>query len=268
MIVTEEFKQIKILFITGLHGNEINSDILLDNYLKEAKFNNVIIDKIGPISIFESRDVSFNLNRLDEVNNLFLYAKKMKKLLKKIKEYDIILDSHNTALCKNVILHSSKEDRNYIKPELDTSMVIWRQSKFDTISEYCRKLGKISFTLETQGMYYIKGKDYKEEFQFLDDTIKLCLELFLNEQLPNKSGKLLFTEDNKLRSITLKKRIYMNADDLICSISDKENIIMIDNLIKGIKEFNDLLNENTIVNIVAPGNNISDNFEGTIEIFK
>lgn len=266
MIATEKFEPIKILFITGLHGNEINSNILIDNYLKEAKFNNIIIDKIGPISNFESRDVSFNLNRLDEVNNLFLYAKKMKKLLKKIKEYDIILDSHNTPLCKNIILHSSKEDRNYFKPELDTSMVIWRKSEFDTISEYCRKLGKISFTIETQGMYYIKGQDYKEEFKFLDNTIKLCLELFLNEQLPNKTNELLFTEDNKLRSITLKKHISMDAGDLICTMSGKENIIRIDNLIKGTKEFNDLLNENSLVNIVAPGNNISDDFEGTIEI--
>lgn len=90
---------------------------------------------------------------MDQVEKMKELSNKMDELKNHIQNHDIILDIHNSEICQNLLLVSSKNKPNWkVSKEKYLDMVVWRESEFESISEYARKQGKISFIIEFGGM--------------------------------------------------------------------------------------------------------------------
>lgn len=251
-------KNLKILLITGLHGSELYGDIVVKKLIKNFSIEGIEIDSIGPINTNMKRNVDFNLNRIDEINDLFAKAKQMKKLLAKTKEYDIILDIHNTEACMNCLLHSSQTDRNYLLPDMVPIPfeILWRKSKFDTVSEYLRKQGKISYTVEINSNVFIDHGKLDRDVDFLKYVIKFSILQTNHDCL---TEKLMFTPYNKLRVIKLNKRRWYTEKDFFYP----QDILTVDG-----KPFDEVCLEEKLnvkrIKAIAVDGNYSDTFEGIL----
>ena len=226
----------KVLLITGLHGSEQYTKIIIKRFQELFEEKKMFIDftLLGlDISYFDrptinnERTVNLNMNNIDDVNILFKEAKHMSNLLEAIEESDIVLDIHNSPNCIPMALISVEniDYKNKYNEYFSTgnfhscSPIYWRYGKVTTISEHARRKGKLSFTMEFGGMFYDVfdahkqnklDKDVKFLYTFIADCDKflkqrdLTLEnpnsFMVKCNLPSKPKQDLLNEFNKLRS--------------------------------------------------------------------
>ena len=260
----------KILLITGIHGNEERSQLIVKDFLNKY---NVFETKDYSLTVynfetgFNTRDVHFNLNRMDQVQKLNDIAEKMKNLKEVIQKSDIIIDIHNTTICANKLLVTTEsletlpKWKTYSKDYQE--MVIWRLSKFESLSEYARKLGKIAFTAEFGGMVANEEMTPPNDLLFLRESIDLCMDLFemrkfQESETPSLFLQSLFTEYNKLVEVELDRKTFLYPGQLISG----EKVVSINSDID-INIINASL-ESYTYNVVSPEANYSTKFEGTI----
>ena len=221
---------------------------------------------------FDTRDVSFNLNRMDQVDKMQIINDRMQTLKALISRSDIVLDIHNSPLCTNLLLVTGKELPDYkVSKEKYIKHIVWRKSDFVSISEYARNLDKVAFTVEFGRMDEDKKKTPKKDIKFLNKTIKLCMDIYyyrkMNKQsIPNMMIGVfeeetgynypLFNMYNQLIEITTKNKEYMfpgmevDGSNINCLISPH-------NL-----ELNEINKHNYMV--ISPESSYSDKFEGVI----
>ena len=258
----------RILLITGIHGNEERSTKILEDFLRRYQlgFHCELLGFEMNTGV-KSRDISFNLNRMDQVEKLNEIASRMNLLKDYIHKFDIIIDIHNTTICANKLLVTTEsletlpKWKTYSKDYQE--MVIWRLSKFESLSEYARKLGKIAFTAEFGGMVANEETTPPNDLLFLRESINLCMDLFemrkfQESENPSLLIQPLFTEYNKLVEVELDRKTFLYPGQLI----EGKNVLSINSEIDI-----DIINEsveNYNYKIVSPEANYSTKFEGTI----
>ena len=252
----------KVLLITGIHGNEertiLIAEELIKKYPKLQDPGQFDIDIVHLNSGFKQRDVQFNLNRIDQVELLKTINTKIQTIITSIKNYDIVLDLHNSEICSNKLLVSYQKDLPdwYVYNKKYLNDVIWRKSDFVSISEYARQCGKISFTVEFGGMVSQTQKVPKNDLKFLKRAIKLSSKIFEYEKQIKREvrqkGELgefkLFDEFNQLLTLKLKESQLLFPDQIITNNKIEHTI-------------NGIYNDNFIV--ICPESNYGTVFEGT-----
>ena len=264
----------KILLITGIHGNEVRSKQILNWFLSYSQVSlSSQMELIGFDfnSGFNTRDVSFNLNRMDQVQKLNEVKERMDYLKECINKADIIIDIHNTPICENKLLVSTKslETLPNWKTYSDDyhDMEIWRLSNFESLSEYARTLGKIAFTAEFGGMVSNDSNVPPKDIVFLRETIDLCTDLlgqrkFQDSENPSILTRPLFTEYNRLVEIEIENKTFLYPGQIIPgeSIVSINSDIDINIITESIQNYS--------YEVVSPESNYSNVFEGTIKKLK
>lgn len=264
----------KVLLITGIHGNEERSQLIvkdfLDNY-PDPESRDYTLTVYNFETGFNTRDVHFNLNRMDQVEKLNILAQNILSLKECIRKADIIIDIHNTPICENKLLVTTEslETLPNWKTYSDDyhDMVIWRLSNFESLSEYARKLGKISFTAEFGGMVSNDSNVPPKDIVFLREAIDLCTDLLGQRKFPDSENpsiltKPLFTEYNRLVEIEIKNKTFLYPGQIIPG----ESIVSINSYID-INIINESI-QNYNYEVVSPESNYSNAFEGTIKKLK
>lgn len=263
----------KVLLITGIHGNEERSQLIVKDFL--VKFDPELLDYSLIVYNFDTgfntRDVYFNLNRMDQIEKLNILANNILLLKDNIQKSDIIIDIHNTPICENKLLVTTEslETLPNWKTYSDNyhNMVIWRLSKFESLSEFARKSGKISFTAEFGGMVANEEITPSNDLIFLRESIELCIDLFRQRKFqdsenPSVLNKPLFNEYNRLIEVKLKNKIFLYPGQIIPGelIESINSDINIDIINESIQNYN--------YEVVAPESNYNNIFEGTIKKIK
>ena len=252
--------KLKVLLIVGIHGNEERTILIADELLKkypklQDKFD-FTIENLD--SSFKQRDVQFNLNRIDQVELLKTINTKIQTIISSIKNYDIVLDLHNSEICSNKLLVSYQKDLPdwYVYSKKYLKDVIWRRSEFVSISEYARQLDKISFTVEFGGMVSQTQNVPKEDLKFLKRAIKISSKILEYEKIHKEvyrkskfSKHKLFDEYNQLLTLKLKDSQLLVPNQIITNNK-------IEQTIKGIYTNNFI--------VISPEANFGKVFEGTI----
>lgn len=274
--------KLKVLLITGIHGNEQRSRLIANDYLtKYNKSANPQFElKVLNFNNFsDTRDIHFNLNRVDNINKLIDIHENLEELTKAINEADIVLDIHNSEICSNKLLISSKGlpdslDYKVSKPEY-LKHVIWRNTNFESISELARNRGKIAFTMEFGGMYSNKRGTPKKDLKFITKAIKISRDIFYyrkmktqfltSEEFGNEAGYKfnLLTIYNQLVTVTLKEYRYLFPKDNIPGES-----VQIVSTAKLFEQFPKAKNEEYTFEVVSPEANYHNKFEGCIKPFR
>lgn len=194
----------KILFITGIHGNEqkmeTEFDLIKDKL--ELPEGTEVTFATGISLEKQMRNVSFNLNNLKDIEKLQKQHYKMKKLLEKIEEADIVLDLHNSPFCRDFCLVSLKQEELPIQRELglfNTKVpVLWRYSETETISNFARNKGKLAYTIEFGGMV-----GWSEP-----QKLKTFLEKLINDLTSTDIDKEQFGLGRYIYSTTINNDVY------------------------------------------------------------
>ena len=230
----------KVLLITGAHNNEEYAKYLVDN--------TSLLDTLGvTVRTFSmnledtpvSRDISINLNRIKDHEMVYNLAQKLNELYALIKQYDVIIDIHNSQNIENLNLISFSDESdlsfkdwasNY---KLKTDFV-YRRTKFNTISGYARDNGKIAVTCEINGMnpFGISTTQKNKDTNFLIDTIYDCVEIFMEKISPSSKSIKVFDESKILYEITPTKKyselnvyngvVKLKLDEFTCKEFPKE----------------------------------------------
>ena len=230
----------KVLLITGAHNNEEYAKYLVDN--------TSLLDTLGvTVRTFSmdledtpvSRDIPINLNRIKDHEMVYNLAQKLNELYALIKQYDIIIDIHNSQNIENLNLISFSDESdlsfkdwasNY---KLKTDFV-YRRTKFNTISGYARDNGKIAVTCEVNGMnpFGISTTQKNKDTNFLIDTIYDCVEIFMEKISPSSKSIKVFDESKILYEITPTKKyselnvyngvVKLKLDEFTCRAFPKE----------------------------------------------
>ena len=266
----------KILLITGIHGNEERSQLIVKDFLDkypDLESRDYTLTVYNFETGFNTRDVHFNLNRMDQVEKLNILAQNILSLKEHIQKSDIIIDIHNTPICKNILLVTTEsletlpDWKVYSQDYLD--MIIWRLSKFESLSEFARKLGKIAFTAEFGGMTSNDLFTPAKDLVFLRYSLDLCMDLFEMRSFKdtdnvNRSLLLLplFTEYNRLVEIEIEIKTFLYPGQIIPG----ESIVSINSDID-INIINESI-QNYSYEVVSPESNYSNVFEGTIKKLK
>ena len=230
----------KVLLITGAHNNEEYAKYLVDN--------TSLLDTLGvTVRTFSmnledtpvSRDISINLNRIKDHEMVYNLAQKLNELYALIKQYDIIIDIHNSQNIENLNLISFSDEsdpsfQNWAsKYKLKTNFV-YRRTKFNTISGYARDNGKIAVTCEINGMnpFSISTSQKNKDTNFLIDTIYDCVEIFMEKISPSSKSIKVFDESKILYEITPTKKyselnvyngvVKLKLDEFTCKEFPKE----------------------------------------------
>ena len=87
------------------------------------------------------RDLSFNLNRIEDHQLIFKFNQKIKKLYNSINNYDIIIDLHNSPNIENLNLisfskNSEKHFHTWKSLQNLKTPFLFRKAIFNTISGY------------------------------------------------------------------------------------------------------------------------------------
>ena len=252
--------KLKVLLITGIHGNEERTILIANELLKKYPNleYNYDITIVNLDSGFKQRDVQFNLNRIDQVELLKTINTKIQTIISSIKNYDIVLDLHNSEICSNKLLVSYQKDLPdwYVYSKKYLKDVIWRRSEFVSISEYARQLDKISFTVEFGGMVSQTELVPRGDLKFLKRAIKLGSKILEYEKIhkevyrKNKFNKhKLFDEYNQLLTLKLKEPQLLFPNQIITNNKIEQTI-------------NGIYTNNFIV--ISPEANFGKVFEGTI----
>ena len=230
----------KVLLITGAHNNEEYAKYLVDN--------TSLLDTLGvTVRTFSmdledtpvSRDIPINLNRIKDHEMVYNLAQKLNELYALIKQYDVIIDIHNSQNIENLNLISFSDESdlsfkdwasNY---KLKTDFV-YRRTKFNTISGYARDNGKIAVTCEVNGMnpFGISTTQKNKDTNFLIDTIYDCVEIFMEKISPSSKSIKVFDESKILYEITPTKKyselnvynsiVKLKLDEFTCKEFPKE----------------------------------------------
>lgn len=230
----------KVLLVTGAHNNEEYAKYLVDN--------TSLLDTLGvTVRTFSmdledtpvSRDIPINLNRIKDHEMVYNLAQKLNELYALIKQYDIIIDIHNSQNIENLNLISFSDESdlsfkdwasNY---KLKTDFV-YRRTKFNTISGYARDNGKIAVTCEVNGMnpFGISTTQKNKDTNFLIDTIYDCVEIFMEKISPSSKSIKVFDESKILYEITPTKKyselnvyngiVKLKLDEFTCKEFPKE----------------------------------------------
>ena len=230
----------KVLLITGAHNNEEYAKYLVDN--------TSLLDTLGvTVRTFSmdledtsvSRDIPINLNRIKDHEMVYNLAQKLNELYALIKQYDVIIDIHNSQNIENLNLISFSDESdlsfkdwasNY---KLKTDFV-YRRTKFNTISGYARDNGKIAVTCEINGMnpFGISTTQKNKDTNFLIDTIYDCVEIFMEKISPSSKSIKVFDESKILYEITPTKKyselnvyngvVKLKLDEFTCKEFPKE----------------------------------------------
>lgn len=151
-----------ILIISGVHGDEITPIYctrLIQDYLNATKFNVNTITILSAVNKKgiknNSRDIiekySNDLNRSFSSEEQEDYVSILKSHIDK---NDVIIDVHSSPKCTEFLLINQDFNANsYVEFCIKNNIKYFlRYSSSDTIKKYCNELGKISFTLELNGM--------------------------------------------------------------------------------------------------------------------
>lgn len=230
----------KVLLVTGAHNNEEYAKYLVDN--------TSLLDTLGvTVRTFSmdledtpvSRDIPINLNRIKDHEMVYNLAQKLNELYALIKQYDVIIDIHNSQNIENLNLISFSDESNpsfqnwASKYKLKTNFV-YRRTKFNTISGYARDNGKIAITCEINGMnpFGISTSQKNKDTNFLIDTIYDCVEIFLEKILPSPKPIKVFDESKILYEIIPTKKyselnvyngvVKLKLDEFTCKEFPKE----------------------------------------------
>lgn len=262
----------RILIITGIHGNEERNKQILNHFLANYQVPlNEICEIMGfdMNTGFKTRDVSFNLNRMDQVQQLTEIKERMDYLKECIDRADIVIDLHNSPICSNKLLVTTKSIDTlpdwYTYSESYQDMIIWRLSNFESLSEYARKLGKIAFTAEFGGMVSNEIEPSPNDILFLRYSLDLCLDLFEQREFKKNDSILnfkLFTEFNQLIEIKLQSKTFLYPGQIIPgstieSINSKTEVNHID---KPIENYN--------YEVISPESNYDYIFDGITKKIK
>lgn len=191
----------KVLIITGLHGSEQYSKCVVEQFklrkqipnFKDSGFEGLMIYPDLELIFFHreytknQRELSLNMNNVDDINTLIRETQQMNILLELMEEADIVLDVHNSTNCDNLALVSI-ENESYLKKYNDyfgngrfnpNIPLVWRYSKVQTISELARRKGKLGLTLEIGGMSYdffseANQKKIINDAKWLDTIVQDC----------------------------------------------------------------------------------------------
>ena len=270
--------KIKVLLITGIHGNEQRSELIAKDFM--IKYLDIVNPKYDLTiynfnNLYDSRDAHFNINRIDQVDKLTDTYEKIIDLKKEILCADIVLDIHNSEICSNKLLISSTnlpESLDYKVSKLKyTKHIIWRNTSIESLSEFARKNNKVSFTVEFGGMYANTRKTPKKDLKFLDKAIKICTEIFNYRKLKEdhlKDGIVgandyrinLLTIYNQLVEVTLKEKKYLFPKDLI--VGDEVHSVSYARLFE---QYPKATNEEYTFEVVSPEANYHNKFEGCIK---
>lgn len=154
---------LKILIITGVHGDEITPiiagfkliKILEDNHYKHYKHLTILhavnIDAIRDKSRSAKGDDSKDLNRMF-VNES---AGDIKAAIDgRIQDYDVVIDMHSSPNCTEYCLITNNEFANKYVEFCENHEIpyLLRYDNSNTIKSYSIKKGKIGFTLESNGL--------------------------------------------------------------------------------------------------------------------
>ena len=230
----------KVLLVTGAHNNEEYAKYLVDN--------TSLLDTLGvTVRTFSmnledtpvSRDISINLNRIKDHEMVYNLAQKLNELYALIKQYDVIIDIHNSQNIENLNLISFSDESNLSFKDwasnykLKTDFV-YRRTKFNTISGYARDNGKIAVTCEINGMnpFGISTTQKNKDTNFLIDTIYDCVEIFMEKISPSSKSIKVFNESKILYEITPTKKyselnvyngvVKLKLDEFTCKEFPKE----------------------------------------------
>lgn len=152
----------KILVICGTHGNELSAvkmGIRLNKMFKSIEnidiipFNNKSALKNGTRESFQLIN-NYDLNRTLFSNENETHSEISEKLKECIKNYDIIIDIHNSPRCGNFFLiddDSYKYELQQLALYAGVQYII-RSNTSNTIKKYCNQIGKLGFTYEFRGM--------------------------------------------------------------------------------------------------------------------
>jgi predicted deacylase len=155
----KNMKNIKILILSGTHGNEMSAvqlGIKLKKYYNDPDIKVIpFLNESGLIC--NEREVqpsnsSYDLNRSfkDEIETHGKVTTKIKEL---IDEYDVVIDIHNSHRCANFCLVDISKD--YTIQSLCKSAGVEYASRYSvggTIKDYTNQIGKIGITYEFSGM--------------------------------------------------------------------------------------------------------------------
>ena len=92
-------KKPKVLLITGIHGNEERSQLIVKDFLDkypDLESRDYTLTVYNFETGFNTRDVHFNLNRMDQVEKLNILAQNILSLKEHIQKSDIIIDIHKS----------------------------------------------------------------------------------------------------------------------------------------------------------------------------
>lgn len=207
----------KILLITGLHGSEQYTQTIVDELLSKNKFMgfdfmSMQITHFHRISETNTRELILNMNNISDINNLVRETRQMSELLELIENADIVLDLHNSTNCEPLALVSLEND-GYLEKYNEyfslgnfssTAPIYWRYGKVQTISEYCRRKGKLSFTIEFGGMFFDifdsnRINKLDKDVRFLNTFMKDCFNFCRTKKVQKD-----FYDDRNIRPMPYK----------------------------------------------------------------
>lgn len=199
----------KILITTGTHDNEEYAKFLF------RKLKETLTDENYEFFTFDhyvsgndrSRTVNINLNRMSDVDRLFSIADDIVQFENALQYADIHLDIHNSPNCLNLNLisyteNSNKDFMNWVSK--NNLLYIFRETNFKSLSTQSRDLGKISTTIEINGMnpFDISPERVQEDLDFILKTIEDCIGFF-NQ---NTEGTNIYSLNNELQTVKLRTK--------------------------------------------------------------
>ena len=214
---------VRILLISGAHNNEEYVKYLLKDLSKTFSNSPYTIDSFE-LNLKESpikRDLSFNLNRIEDHQLIFKFNQKIKKLYNSINNYDIIIDLHNSPNIENLnlISFSEKSEKHFHTwkslQNLKTPF-LFRKAIFNTISGYARDLNKVSVTCEIGGMspFMVAPSKKAKDLKFIQDTIDDCIDIYQSQFDPKRTLSV-FDETKILYEIDLKENFSENPSKIL-----------------------------------------------------
>jgi len=200
----KEKKGKNILILTGVHGDELTPiycGLLLRNYgFSDMKKN---FKKITILNAINIEGIKKNIREIpnintDDLNRMFSndYDGDLSEIIaEEINKHDIIIDIHSSPRCTEMILINQNEYANsyvdFIK-SIDASYLL-RYSSNNTIKRYCQDLGKISFTIELNGMGKIDYESSHKGFNVVLEIIKNNININLVKEEPKYDSYFEFT---------------------------------------------------------------------------
>jgi len=192
-------KSLNVLFIAGVHGNELTAMNICKNLhikCKQKSYDKANITFLNYVNMYGlkrcvrecySEENSEDLNRHHFERN---HKHPRDIIYEEINKHDIIIDIHSSPWISNFFLinNNSNTDINYFINK-NIGYVV-RDSDAKTIKNYCLSLGKLGFTYESSGLRIVDNEssnrgvwdlysilnDIEEFYDIQSKAIKLSLD--------------------------------------------------------------------------------------------